>query len=682
MKTKIIKITNLSCILCINKLNTVLSTIPNISFYKVNIFTKEILIKYKRRLPDIIKELNNNGFETKKFDFLPYFISSILIIIYKISKEFLYIRLFIILCIQFVSFKQTNLKIYRYFSIFSFLMYFIRFNDKNLDNSCDILMYVLLNNLITEKLNLLGRLNLFKILDNFKFRKIISNFDINQDNLKFRNIKKKKDDENFIYYEYVDTVKPKEKILYKKNDKIQITGIILQGTCKIDNSSNTGEDKLKFLKQGDILHEEMLVKEGQIIVQVTKINLFDMKTEKVTRSKYNEFIVLVNILSIIYSLIYCDNLPEVLEFNLKMNMKICPCIFIISDIILKLRINKDMKARNIRVNDFDISKDIKNVFIDKTGTLTRTSKVVNYKLDRELRDVVYELEEEFDNSYSRGILEILKNETQSKTDKDNNNYNIQDTILDQDNIKDTIYDPSDNIQDTILDQVNIVDYIVDQDKHNLIDKEYLSSYGLRCKYKNNEIRIGKYEFCNYLNLKSRKYDRNTIYVSKNGLICGFFMMEDFIKKNTKNVLRILQSKYRVILLSGDTKRNVEEFCSKMNIKEYFYNLTSSDKADIISRFKGGSCMIGDGLNDLQAFSVSSVSIGLRDTLNTSINIQDIKDIVYCLEIIKRVNRRKVINYWISGIYNLGIIFMNIGFLESTLVMYIPNLLIIINTFYL
>jgi P-type E1-E2 ATPase len=638
MKSKILKITNMSCILCTNKLTTLLKSIPEIYSYKINIFTKEILIKYTKNIKKILLILNQHGFIFTSIDLKTYITDGIVIVLAKISYSAIPIQILLLCFLQYKNVQARTLLLFRICSVINFILYFVKIDNVYLDNSINILVHIFINTLINDRLHLLAKVNTFMIIEKSKFRKIVENFKdvkgkivfINRDrtSVKVDNL----NTPNINYYQISDSVNLKDNILAKANDTLYINGTVLYGECLVDDSSVTGEDSLKIKKKGDFVYERSIIKKGTVVIKITGINKFKENDEISSKSNFKLILIVMNMINILYNFMIHDNLPDILESFVKINMKLCPCVFLLSDVILKMRLNKEMVGKNVNITNYDICKKIKNIFIDKTGTLTKSSKVVSFKMDPNLEGIIYLLEKEFDNVYSRGILDVIN--------------------------------PS-------------------KDSYTLSDKEYVSSCGIRCKSEDREIRIGKLEFCNYKRLPIIYTHKNGIFVSRDSEILGYFILEDTIKKNARNVIKILQRKYDVILLSGDSKRNVEYVCKRLNISDYFYNLSSNDKASIIKSYKENNCMIGDGINDIPAFNCSTISIGLRYNLNTDVVINNsLKDLIYLLNTIDKMNRKKVTNYCISFVYNSLILFVDIGFVDSSLIMYIPNLMILLNSIWL
>ncbi|EQB60903.1 cation transporting p-type atpase [Vairimorpha apis BRL 01] len=281
----------------------------------------------------------------------------------------------------------------------------------------------------------------------------------------------------------------------------------------------------------------------------------------------------MNLLGLMIYFFKSSNLPDIINNIILLNMRICPCVFLISDILYN----------DIIVSNYDVIKRIKTIFIDKTGTLTDSIKITKFFLESKIKKIVIFLELKYQNIYSKGILEVFK---ASK------HYNL----------------------------------IVEQD-------EYISTCGIRCKYKNNEIRIGKYSFCNYKNITHNyNINNNCIYVSVESKIAGFFHITSYVKKDAKNFINILKR----------FKKNVVKVCHYLNITDYYYNITSEDKANVINNTQEMNCMIGDGFNDIPAFQRSNLSISMNNNLKADFCVNnDLKNILCILDIIRITNFKKI-----------------------------------------
>lgn len=641
MKSKIIKITSISCILCLTKLSKTLSSISEIHSYRINILTKEIYIEYKRNLSKILLILKEKGFKFDKDNIIKKnFIIIVLIIFKKIIKQNIFINICFMLYIQISYYLHNKINYYMILSYLNIILYIINTKQDYLNNAFDILLFVSFNELLNKLILKLSKLNTFFVFENFKFRKIHGNlnkiYNFNSKKLKLiKMFKFNKHDKNKedIFYRYENTLLKGDLIYLKQNEKVNFNGKLISKECFVDESFLTGEENIKKKFKNEIIKDGTIIKMGKALIEVTNITNFSDFSKPEKKSKFKIFIAIMNLLGLMIYFFKSSNLPDIINNIILLNMRICPCVFLISDILLKFKIKHEIRYNDIIVSNYDVIKRIKTIFIDKTGTLTDSIKITKFFLESKIKKIVIFLELKYQNIYSKGILEVLK---ASK------HYNL----------------------------------IVEQD-------EYISTCGIRCKYKNNEIRIGKYSFCNYKNITHNyNINNNCIYVSVESKIAGFFHITSYVKKDAKNFINILKSKYKVILLSGDSKKNVVKVCHYLNITDYYYNITSEDKANVINNTQEMNCMIGDGFNDIPAFQRSNLSISMNNNLKADFCVNnDLKNILCILDIIRITNFKKNLNYLVSMIYNLIILFINPKFFKNGFLMYVPNIIIILNSIY-
>jgi Cu+-exporting ATPase len=152
---------------------------------------------------------------------------------------------------------------------------------------------------------------------------------------------------------------------------------------------------------------------------------------------------------------------------------------------------------------------------------------------------------------------------------------------------------------------------------------------------NSDVYLGRAEFCNINNynyfedLISKDFDNyqqlTTFMKFNNKEIV--FVFDDEIKKDANEVISFIKKiGKRVILLYGDNKKNVELVANKLSINEFHYKQTTLDKANFLRNLMQEDrkfMMIGDGVNDAPALSLSTVSVSFNNASDLSKNIADI-----------------------------------------------------------
>lgn len=104
------------------------------------------------------------------------------------------------------------------------------------------------------------------------------------------------------------------------------------------------------------------------------------------------------------------------------------------------------------------------------------------------------------------------------------------------------------------------------------------------------------------------------YLAKNGVVIGFFAAGDTLKHNAKQTVEELFSlgMKKVVMLSGDNERVAGAVARKIGIKDFHANLLPEDKLNRLRELHKSHrvAMVGDGVNDAAALSLSHVGIAM------------------------------------------------------------------------
>jgi len=142
-----------------------------------------------------------------------------------------------------------------------------------------------------------------------------------------------------------------------------------------------------------------------------------------------------------------------------------------------------------------------------------------------------------------------------------------------------------------------------------------------------------------------------------------FLFEDAPKIDAKIVIEKLQKMgKKIILLSGDNQKTVENIAQKMAISEFYFEQTPVSKVNFLEKLKAKNqkfIMIGDGLNDAPALALADVSISFSKACDISQNIADIiiqgqklMPIILIINSAKKTISLMKQNLFIALIYNL------------------------------
>jgi P-type Cu2+ transporter len=171
--------------------------------------------------------------------------------------------------------------------------------------------------------------------------------------------------------------------------------------------------------------------------------------------------------------------------------------------------------------------------------------------------------------------------------------------------------------------------IVKNYKAPILDLEIkeVKGMGVYTKHQNNEIWLGNKRWCNIKN--GREEDNYLeVWFKKDNDILKRIIFRDELRGEAKQVIRFLQLKYEVFLLSGDKGYNVKKVAEELNIKNYFGEKNYEQKHHFIQELSEHGkkvLMIGDGLNDSVALKCSYASCSPKTSIAIS---QDVSDAIY------------------------------------------------------
>lgn len=157
-----------------------------------------------------------------------------------------------------------------------------------------------------------------------------------------------------------------------------------------------------------------------------------------------------------------------------------------------------------------------------------------------------------------------------------------------------------------------------------------------------------------------------LYAAADGKALGIVTVADPVKPTSKTAVEALKAmKIKTVMLTGDNKKTAEAIRTQLGIDEVYAELLPEDKSRIIKDFqsKGSKvAMIGDGINDAPALTVSDVGLAIgagQDIAVESADIvlmkSDLRDAATAIKLSRSVIRNIRENLFWALIYNtLGI----------------------------
>ncbi len=386
-------------------------------------------------------------------------------------------------------------------------------------------------------------------------------------------------------------------IQLKPGEKLALDGILISQSASFNTSALTGESKPDTKQTGDTVLAGMInlntvaqvrvntpyadSKLSKILELVQNATAQKAPTELFIRKFARIYTPIVVFLAVTICLlpylfvdeyIFRDWLYRALIFLVIS----CPCALVIS-IPLGYFGGIGAASRNGILfkgsNFLDALAEVKNVVMDKTGTMTEgVFKVQAVNLKQEFdRDLILKLVNVIENSSTHPVATA---------------------------IHDHLGEPDHNM---VLENV-----------------EEIAGHGLKGSYQGNQLLVGNFKLMDKFNIQ---YDVNPndivetlIAIAYEGKFAGYITIADSIKEDAAYTVQKLTSLgVKVTMLSGDKATVVKAVAGKLGIPNAFGDLLPEDKVNKVKEIKARNetvAFVGDGVNDAPVVALSDIGIAM------------------------------------------------------------------------
>jgi len=420
--------------------------------------------------------------------------------------------------------------------------------------------------------------------------------------LKPKKVKVKKEDGKIIELD-PKQVKIGDVVVVDLGERIPVDGKIISGEATIDESSLTGESIPVSKIKNDKVYSSTLVVSGNLLVETEKIGA-ETTLEKIIRlveqaqidkpdihtsaEKFASwYLIIVFIGSLVAYFVTKD-----LLFVLAILLVVCADDVAVAVPLTFLTAISYCAKNGIIIKGgsyLEALRDVKVIFVDKTGTLTKGNlKVQKFVCDT---DTCNEEERKKILNYS-GILAILSDHPISKA---------------------------------------IVNYIETDEEEDIgtTTPDYFSEQsgkGISAVFKGEKLILGNASYIEECGVKinddmSKKIlatendGYNTTLISLNNELKGFFVIADEVKIDIKDDMAELKKLgvERIIMLTGDNEKVAKRISDAVGVTEFHANLLPAEKFDFIKKTQSKNyktIMVGDGINDAASLSLADIGIAM------------------------------------------------------------------------
>lgn len=477
--------------------------------------------------------------------------------------------------------------------------------------------------------------------------------------LKPRKVKIKLDDGKIIEID-PKNVKVGDLVVVDLGERIPIDGKVISGTATVDESSLTGESMPVSKDKNSKVFSSTLLITGNLLVLTEKIGA-ETTLEKIIKlveqaqidkpdihtsaEKFATWYLIVVFIGALVAFLVTKNLIFVLAILLV----VCADDVAVAVPLTFLTAISYCAKKGIIIKGasyLEALRDVKVVFVDKTGTLTKGKlKVEKFICDTDTCD---DLQKKKILDYS-GILAILSDHPISKA---------------------------------------IVNYIKSDRKEDIgtTTPDYFTEHsgkGISAVFNGERLMLGKISYIEESGVKIKESMRkkiieeesegfNTTLISLNNELKGFYVVADEIKFDIKKDIDELKKLgvERIIMLTGDNERIAKRVADSVGLTEYHPNLLPAEKYDFIKKTISKdyeTIMVGDGINDAASLTLADIGIAMgaigydvaiesADVILMKDDFSKVPDLIRLSKYVMKISNQDFIIWGVSNALGLGLVF--------------------------
>ncbi len=469
----------------------------------------------------------------------------------------------------------------------------------------------------------------------------------------------------------VESIEVDDIIELKSGEKVVIDGVVTTGEGSFDESSLTGESEPIYKKDGDTILSGSLCLDSVLRYRATKdashslmssiVNLLEESITKKPKIEqlantisgyFSTTILVIALLTFAGWYMLNGSFEEALIVAISVIVIACPCALGLATPMSTLVGISVAAKKNILFKEATFLETMAKsnlLALDKTGTITEgRPSVVDAKLlhDFDL-SVLYSLLLTSNHPISRGVTSYLESEHSTLSS------------FELENIKS------------------------------------IEAKGIRARYKDQELLGGNASFMASVGINVKEESENSLFLfAIDKQLVAKFELTDTIRQGAKEAIEQIQSLgIEVAMLTGDHSQSANKVAKEVGITTVHSQLLPQDKASKIEEFHQNGyrvVMVGDGINDTIALSLSDIAIAMGSGADTAISVSDVvlidekpQSIYYAYRISRRTFRAVKENLGFSLLYNVVAVPLAVlGFvnpLVAALSMSLSSLIVVANS---
>ena len=415
--------------------------------------------------------------------------------------------------------------------------------------------------------------------------------------------------------------------IVKSGERVPIDGKVIKGKSTLDTSSMTGESIPRSIKEGEEVISGVINLGSPLIIQATKefynstiSKMLDLvenaSSQKANSEKFiTKFAKIYTPIVIFFAFVVAILPPLIINYTdpaiwanyirtaASFLVISCPCALVLSvpmSYFVSLGEASKIKVLIKGSTYLDKFTKLKNIVLDKTGTITKGNFVVN--------NVVAKNDDEKE--------ELL---TLAQYGEYYSNHPIALAILS--NNKDKL------------------------NKDYLSDYTEIEGHGVKVNFKNKTLLVGNAKLLEENKITFNQIDSpfTLIYVSYDNQYLGYIEIKDQIKESSIKAIDAYHQNgiKNVIMLTGDNDKIASAVAKEAGVDKFYANLLPLDKTakleEILAKEnKNTTAFIGDGVNDAPSLTKADIGISMGG-IGSDITI-DSSDVVIMDDDLNKVNK--------------------------------------------
>lgn len=412
-----------------------------------------------------------------------------------------------------------------------------------------------------------------------------------------------------------DTLKTGDKVAVKSGMAIPVDGIIISGSCSIDESMLTGESlPIEKTVNSEVFGGTVNIN-GFVIIQVTSI-LNESAPARIAEyvsqaqstkapianlankiaSVFVPVVIAIALISAVLWLISGESFAFAVKIFVSVLVIACPCsLGLATPTALTVSMGKSAAAGILIKNGeaLQILNKVNTVVFDKTGTITQGKpeviEFVTFKNYSENEALKYFLSAEIKSEHH--LASAIVNYCQS----------------------------------------------VGAEPYEASEIEFLTGMGIKCSVNNKNVICGNlkllelngidYKDCTEFYESATQSGKTAVFLTVDKAVTAGVAIADKLRKNCFEIVSSLNnSGIETIMLTGDNYATANEIASIAGIKSVYAELMPENKLETILKLKSEGktvAMVGDGINDAPSLSAADVGFAIGSGTDIAIESADV-----------------------------------------------------------